>query len=85
MGGRLFTDKLVLRWLEGFGVWSLDSATPFPSAYPAHASGSSQRLIEDIPNEGFGEILVDPLWKRKRLRGGSSSRSRFGSTSSRSW
>ena len=85
MGGKLFTDKLVLRWLEVLKVWSLDSATPFFSAYQAHASGSSQRLIEDILNEGFGEILVDPSWKRKRLRGGSFSRSRFGSTSSRSW
>ena len=28
MGDRLFTDKLVLRWLEGVGAWSLDSATP---------------------------------------------------------
>jgi hypothetical protein len=36
MGGRLFTDKLVFWWLEGLGVWSLDSATPFPSAYLAH-------------------------------------------------
>jgi len=47
MGGKLFTDKLVLRWLEGFGVWSLDSATLVTlllatSAYPAHASGSSK-------------------------------------------
>ena len=46
MGGKLFTDKLVFRWLEGFGAWSLDSATPVTlllatSAYPAHASGSS--------------------------------------------
>jgi hypothetical protein len=41
MGERLFTDKLVFRWLEGFGAWSLDSATPVTSAYPAHASGSS--------------------------------------------
>jgi hypothetical protein len=41
MGGKLFTDKLVFGWLEGFGAWSLDCATPFPSAYPAHASGSS--------------------------------------------
>jgi hypothetical protein len=31
MGERLFADKLVLRWFEGFGAWSLDSATPsFP-------------------------------------------------------
>jgi hypothetical protein len=21
MGGRMFTDKLVFRWLEGFGAW----------------------------------------------------------------
>ena len=27
MGGKLFTDKLVLRWLEVLDVWSLDSAT----------------------------------------------------------
>jgi hypothetical protein len=37
---RLFTDKLVFRWLEVRGVWSLDSATPATPAYPAHASGS---------------------------------------------
>jgi hypothetical protein len=52
MGGKLFTDKLVLRWLEGFGVWSLDSATLVTlllatSAYPAHASGSSK--VEFFP------------------------------------
>ena len=40
MGGKLFTDKLVFRRLEVLGVWSLDSATPSPSAYLAHASGS---------------------------------------------
>ena len=40
MGDRLFTDKLVFRWLEVLGVWSLDSATPVTSAYPAHASGA---------------------------------------------
>ena len=31
MGGRLYTDKLVFRWLEGVGAWSLDSATPCQS------------------------------------------------------
>ena len=41
MGGKLFTDKLVFRWLEVLDVWSLDSATPVTSAYSAHASGSS--------------------------------------------
>ena len=41
MGGRLFTDKLVFGWLEVLDVWSLDSATPVTSAYPAHASGLS--------------------------------------------
>ena len=41
MGEKLFTDKLVLRWLEVLGVCSLDSATPVTSAYPAHASGLS--------------------------------------------
>ena len=44
MGERFFTDKLVLRWLEVLDVWSLDSATPFPSAYPVHASGSPYGL-----------------------------------------
>jgi len=47
MGGRLFTDKLVFWWLEGLGVWSLDSATPFPSAYPAHASGSPRLVLKN--------------------------------------
>jgi hypothetical protein len=41
MGGRLFTDKLVLRWLEVLDVWSLDSATPATLTYPAHTSGTS--------------------------------------------
>ena len=49
MGGRLFTDKLVLRWLEVLGTWSLDSATHnillATIAYPAHASGLS--LVAD--------------------------------------
>jgi hypothetical protein len=30
MGGKLFTDKLVLRWLEGFGAWSLGRLTVPP-------------------------------------------------------
>ncbi len=41
IGGGMSTDKLVFRWLEVFGVWSLDSATLVTSAYPAHASGLS--------------------------------------------
>ena len=45
MGGKLLTDKLVFRWLEVLGVWSLDSATHnillATIAYPAHASGLS--------------------------------------------
>ena len=45
MGGRLFTDKLVFRWLKVLDVWSLDSATHnillATIAYPAHASGTS--------------------------------------------
>ena len=49
MGERLFTDKLVVRWLEGFGVWSLDSATPATIAYPAHASGLPVRLGQQDP------------------------------------
>ena len=52
MGGRLYTDKLVLRWLEGFGVWSLDSATPVTFllatiAYRVNTSGSSK--VEFFP------------------------------------
>ena len=51
MGGMLLTDKLVFRWLEVLGVWSLDSATHnillATSAYPAHASGSSK--VEFFP------------------------------------
>ena len=52
MGGMLLTDKLVLRWLEVLGTWSLDSATPVTlllatSAYHAHASGSSK--VEFFP------------------------------------
>ena len=51
MGGRLFTDKLVFRWSGLLVVWSLDSATPATSAYPAHASGSSppQLLLLNPP------------------------------------
>ena len=41
MIGKLFTDKLVCWISEVPRGWSLDSATPSPSAYPAHASGSS--------------------------------------------
>jgi hypothetical protein len=44
MGVRLFTDKLVFRRLEVLDAWSLDSATPSPAAYPAHASGSPGNL-----------------------------------------
>jgi WD40 repeat protein len=40
----LLTDKLVFRWLEGVGAWSLDSATPSESAYPPHVGGSSGEL-----------------------------------------
>ena len=46
MGDRLFTDKLVFGWLEGFGAWSLDSATPDTSANPGHASGSFGKNAE---------------------------------------
>jgi hypothetical protein len=37
----LLTDKLVFRWLEGVGAWSLDSATPSEFAYLAHVGGLS--------------------------------------------
>ena len=50
MGVRLFTDKLVLRWLEVLGVWSLDSATPSESAYPAHVGGSPSRRETNYEN-----------------------------------
>ena len=58
MGGMLLTDKLVLRWLEGFGNWSLDSATPVTSAYPAHASrrGSSVISLAKQTNLGCLEL-----------------------------
>ena len=57
MGGMLLTDKLVLRWLEGFGNWSLDSATPVTSAYPAHASGLSElHLFEPGVGKGLPGI-----------------------------
>jgi hypothetical protein len=46
----LLADKLVFRWLEGFGAWSLDSATPVTSAYPAHASGS--------PSGGYANVRL---------------------------
>ena len=45
MIGKLFTDKLVFRRLEVLGVWSLDSATPSESAYPAHVGGSPVKVI----------------------------------------
>ena len=48
MGGMLLTDKLVFGRLEGFGAWSLDSATPATSAYPAHASGSPNGTFEEF-------------------------------------
>ncbi len=54
MGGRLFTDKLVCGRLKVLGVWSLDSATPFPSAYPAHASGS--------PGENYRGFVHGLAW-----------------------
>ena len=38
MGGKLFTDKLVFRWSEVLGFWSLDSATRVTSAFLTHAS-----------------------------------------------
>ena len=57
MGERLFTDKLVFRWLEGFGAWSLDSATPATIAYPAHASGLSElHLFEPGCGKGLPGI-----------------------------
>ena len=51
MGGRMFTDKLVLRWLEVLKVWSLDSATHnillATIAYRVNTSGSSK--VEFFP------------------------------------
>ena len=51
MGGKLFTDKLVLRRLEVLKVWSLDSATHnillATIAYRVNTSGSSK--VEFFP------------------------------------
>jgi hypothetical protein len=44
MGVRLLTDKLVFRRLEVLGVWSLDSATPSESAYPAYVGFSPKAI-----------------------------------------
>jgi hypothetical protein len=44
MSVRLFTDKLVCWISEVPRGWSLDSATPSPSAYLAHASGSPKAI-----------------------------------------
>lgn len=52
MSERLFTDKLVVGRVEVLGVWSLDSATPATSAYPAHASGSPTIPRPSPPREG---------------------------------
>ena len=53
MGGRMFTDKLVFRWLEVLDVWSLDGATHnillATNAYPAHASGLSDSVATYTP------------------------------------
>ena len=60
MGGMLLTDKLVFRWLEGFGAWSLDSATPFLSAYLAHASGLSGKGVRRGKIGGGGRRMIAP-------------------------
>ena len=61
----MFTDKLVFRWLEVLGVWSLDSATPVnlllaTIAYPAHASG-----LSGLSGSATGN-LNDDIEKAKR-------------------
>ena len=45
MIGKLFTDKLVCWISEVPRGWSLDSATPSESAYPAHVGGSPVKVI----------------------------------------
>ena len=52
MSGRLFTDKLVFRWSEVLGGWSLDSATPATPGYPGHANGSLRACLKPWIN-GF--------------------------------
>ena len=42
---KLFTDKLSAPSLEVGRDCPLDSATPSPSAYPAHASGSPMHIF----------------------------------------
>ena len=73
----LLTDKLVFRWLEGFGAWSLDSATPVTSAYPAHASGLSLLLAEQyrdltqtrrVSMEALGQLSSHLLNQKVRAR-----------------
>jgi hypothetical protein len=56
----VLTDKLVLRWLEGFGAWSLDRATTFPSVYPAHASGLSGKGVRRGKIGGGGRRMIAP-------------------------
>ncbi|MEI7575403.1 MAG: hypothetical protein WCK51_00795 [Armatimonadota bacterium] len=74
MGGRLFTDKLVCGRLKVLGVWSLDSATPSPSAYPAHASGSPPTQVARRKDTWIEDVLGIPtlvkLMKPVTKRGG---------------
>ena len=60
MGEMPFTDKLVFGWLEGFGAWSLDSATPCQSllTMPTQVAcrGYSQSDVEAIIIEALRRL-----------------------------
>jgi hypothetical protein len=58
MSERLFTDKLVCGKLAVPITWSLDSATPSPSAHPAHASGSPDESAYGYVN-GRVSLVID--------------------------
>ena len=67
MGGMLLTDKLVFRWLEGFGAWSLDSATPCQSLLTAltlvarrkwsFSHGEQKGQVQEGLRKGEGSLI----------------------------
>jgi hypothetical protein len=61
---KLFTDKLGARSLEVGRDCPLDSATPSPSAYPAHASGSpqgsGQMMGSQLASEDNAKFVCQP-------------------------
>ena len=70
MSVRLFIDKLVFRRLEVPRGWSLDSATPVTSAYPAHASGSPINWYAHGNRYSFAKYKKGDLPKSKTWWGG---------------